>query len=83
MGAVFFVVFLFILVGIGILLLGIFIVLLLLGLIGGRKHQKMYWFLLPAGICGLLGALCTSSLFLYVGALKAMAKRSTSRKRSF
>jgi hypothetical protein len=72
MGAVFFVVFLFILLGIGLILLGIFIVFLLLGLIGGHKHKKMYWFLLPAGICGLIGTLCTSSLFIYVGALKAM-----------
>lgn len=77
MGAVFFIVFLFILVGIGILLLGLAIAFLLLGLIGGHKHKKMYWFLLPAGIVGLIGTLCSSSLFIYVGALKAMNNQTT------
>ena len=77
MGAVFFVVFLFILLGIGIVLLAIAIVFLLLGLIGGHKHKKMHWFLLPAGIVGLIGVLCTSSLFIYVGALKAMNNQTT------
>jgi len=77
MGAVFLVVFLFILVGIGILLLGLAIAFLLLGLIGGHKHKKMHWFLLPAGIVGLIGVLCTSSLFIYVGALKAKNNQTT------
>jgi hypothetical protein len=77
MGAVFFVGFLLVLFFIGLFLLTGFLAFFLVGLLGGRKHKKMRFFYIPAGILFLLGGFCTASPFIFLGFVKKMNEETT------
>jgi hypothetical protein len=72
MGVVFFLGFLIVLFFVGLACLFLFLAFLLLGLIGGHKRKKMYFFLIPAGIFFLLGAAGTIAPFPFFAGVKQM-----------